>query len=156
MPEFEYFPEVYDLSDFSEASDLSLTNDEFRTVERLDAPKGEAVAPGQGQDASPEGARGRIYIDAQNSTPANIDGTIRLVVLNSQNRVVKVVYQNKASVLRDGSSDRTKRAPFTFRGVDIREPYKFAIQMKTESGTDTWSSADSAAEIDGFRGEAVN
>lgn len=152
----QYFEETFSLDDFATVTDTTVTDDEFRTVETLDVDKGEGVVAGQGQARDQTDAVGRIFLDIQNSTPAAISGKVRLVALNSQNRVVTVIYQSQISSVSVGSGNRADRRPFPVKKPELREPYKLGIQVQTASGTDTYSSGDSTVEIDGYRAEKVN
>jgi hypothetical protein len=156
MADVQYFEDTFSLSDFTTATDLSVADDEFRTVERLEVDKGEVVIPGQGQARNQTDAVGRIFADIKNGGNSAISGKVRLVALNSQNRVVHTYYQAQISTVSVGASTRSDRRPFPRKRVRLAEPYKLAIQVKTASGTDTYSDSNSTVEFDGFRGEAIN
>jgi hypothetical protein len=155
MPKWQYFRDQYSLDDFTAATDTSLTDDEYRTVERLELEKGEAFEAGQGLAANQTDAVGRIYVDANNSGPSALSGKMRLVVENTQNNKTMVLYQNNLANVNSGASDPAAREPFPHIDVNVKYPYKVALQIKLASGTDTYSSGDSTVEFSGWRGEEM-
>ncbi len=159
MSELSYSPTAFDLSDFETATSTEVGDDEYATVERLEIEKGEGAYIGKGSSSNPLQAEGSIEGDPQNDTPADLDGRYRLVVLNSQNNVVDggILAQGKISALR-----RSRANSIDGDITPVRQqrrcssPTRSGFQLKLDSGTDTYSSADSTLEIDGFQGEALN
>lgn len=158
MSELSYSPTAYELADFTTATSTAVGDDEFSTVERLEIDKGEGAYVGQGSSKNPLQAEGSITGDPQNSTPADLNGRYRLVVLNSQNNVVDggILAQGKISALRNTRSNSIDGDITPFVNKEVKEPYKIGFQLKLASGSDTYSSADSALSVDGFQGEALN
>jgi len=158
MSELSYSPTAFDLSDFETATSTEVGDDEYATVERLEIEKGEGAYIGKGSSSNPLQAEGSIEGDPQNDTPADLDGRYRLVVLNSQNNVVDggILAQGKISALRRDRANSIDGDITPFVNKEVLEPYKIGFQLKLDSGTDTYSSADSTLEVDGFQGEALN
>lgn len=162
MPKYQWFEDQLDLSDFIQATDTTVTDDEFRTVERYSADKGEMVALGQGTARNQTDAVGRLYFDAKGEDADGdgagdaLAGKVRFVVLNSQDRVVDVISQHQLDAVRSGANDRSGRRPFPRRRQSVAEPYKLGVQVKLASGTDTYDNAgDSSLEADARRAEAT-
>lgn len=158
MPALNYSPDEFDLSDFEAAAATQVGPEEFTTVERMEIDKGEGVYIGQGSSSNPLQAEGSITGDPQDSTPAAISGRYRLVVINSQNNVVEggILAQGKLSQLRKTRANSVDGDITPFVNKEVLEPYKIALQLKTDSGTVTYDSAQSSFAADGFLGEALN
>jgi len=156
MSSLNYSPDEFDLDDFTTSTSTELGDDEFQTVERLEIDKGEGAYIGQGNSTNPLQAEGSIEGDPQNDTPEDLNGQYRLVVLNSQNNVVQIITQGKVSALRRERANSIDGDITPFKNIEVLEPYKIGFQIKLKSGTDTYSSADSSLNVDGFSGEALN
>lgn len=157
---YQNFEEVYTLSDFSTRSNKNVGSDEYATVEEIDVPKGEVVYLGQGMAENQQDAIGRLYADIKQGSNSDFSGKVRLCMINSQNQVVRVFSQHSAGTIRSGSSDRSKRRPYALKFPSnpkgIAEPYKLAIQLKTNSGTVTYDDSNTEIELDGYLGQSMN
>lgn len=156
MSALNYHPDEFDLSDFETATSTGVGDDEFATVERLPIDKGEGVYVGQGSSTNPLQAEGSITGNPQNSTPAELNGQYRLVVLNSQNNVVDILAQGKISQLRKTRSNSIDGDITPYVNKEVMEPYKVGFQLKLSSGSDTYDSSQSSLAIDGYSGEKMN
>jgi hypothetical protein len=156
MSDLSYHPDSFDLDDFTTATSTEVGDDEFETVERLEIGKGEGVYIGQGSSTNPLQAEGSITGDPDNGSDADLTGQYRLVVLNSQNNVVDILTQGKISALRKTRANSLDGDITPFIDTEVMEPYQIGYQLKLASGSDTYSSADSSLEVDGFSGEALN
>jgi len=156
MSEYQWFEEEFTLADFSTVTDTTVTEDEYRTVERFEIPKGEVAQLGQGQANTQTDAVGRLFADIKDDADAAISGKVRFVIENTQNKPVRTISSHNTSTVNVGSNDRGSRRPYPLRPQQTAEPYKIAIQVQTASGTATYSSANSTVEVDGYRAEAVN
>jgi len=87
-----------------------------------------------------------------------VEGKYRLVVLNSQNNIPTggIITTGRISELRTDRANSVDGDITTFVDKEVMEPYKVGLQLKTKSGTATYSSANSSFEVDGFLGEALN
>lgn len=158
MTELSYSKDVFELDDFSTASSTAVGDDEFATVERLDIDKGEGVYIGRGTSTNPLQAEGSLRGDIQNSGSSSLNGRYRLVVLNSQNNVVNngVIARGKLSELRTTRANSLDGDITPFVNKEVLEPYQIGLQIKLNSGTDTYDSGNSSFSADGFLGEAFN
>lgn len=157
---YQNFETLYTIDDFSARSNLNVGPDEFKTVEELDVDKGEVVYLGQGAKEDQEDAIGRLYADIKQGANSNFIGAVRIAMVNSQNEVVRVYSQHTASTIRVGANTRSDRRPYALkfpsRPKGIAEPYKLAIQLKTQSGTVTYDDGNTALELDGYLGQAMD
>jgi hypothetical protein len=145
----------FTLADFSTRTNLEVGPDEFTTVEELDVEKGEGVVVGQGQSSNLLQAEGSISGDIQDTVPADIDGRYRLVALNSQNNVLDIIAEGTINQIETTRTNNIDGDITPFTGKEIYEPYKLGFQLKTNSGTQTYSNGNSNLSIDGYRGEKV-
>lgn len=145
----------FDLSDFTARTNLTVGPDEFTTVEELDVEKGESVVVGQGQSSNLLQAEGAISGDIQDDVPADIDGRYRMVALNSQNNVIDIIAEGTINQIEATRANNIDGDVTPFTGKEIYEPYKLGFQLKTSSGTQTYSSGNSSLSVDGYRGERV-
>jgi hypothetical protein len=151
---WQYSADVLTLdNDFATRTSTELGPDEYSTTEVYTLPDGESAELGVGEDRNPTDAQGSISGDIQDGGNSDIDGKFRFVVLNPANNVVQV--------LASGSIDRLELSrtngldgylqPRT--GVEIREPYKLGLQLRTQSGTATYSGSNSSLDVDVISGE---
>jgi len=156
MAELTYSPDEFDLADFTTSTSTGVGDDEFATVERLEVEQGEGVYIGQGNSKNPLQAEGSLEGDIKNGGGSSLDGKYRLVVLNSQNNVVGRITQGRLSALRKTRANSLDGDITTFQDIEVMEPYKVGLQIKLDSGSDTYDNANSTFEADGFSGEALN
>jgi hypothetical protein len=158
MSALTYSPDEFDLSDFTTATSTEVGDDEFATVERLEVEKGEGVYIGQGSSKNPLQAEGSITGDIQDGGGVQLNGKYRLVVLNSQNNVVEggKITQGKIDSLRTSRANSVDGEIQPFVDMEVMEPYKIGLQVKLDSGSATYSNANSSFAADGFSGEAMN
>lgn len=158
MSALTYHPTSFDLDDFTAATSTEVGDDEFSTVERLPVEEGEGVYVGKGASSNPLQAEGSAQGDINDDGNADMVGKYRLVVLNSQNNIPTggIITTGRISELEKDRANSLDGDITTFQDIEIREPYKLGLQLKTNSGTATYSSANSAFEVDGFLGEALN
>lgn len=157
MSKVNWTPDTFDLSDFTTATSTEVGPDEFSTVESIDIEKGEGFAFGQGTSRNPLQAEGSVTGDINDGVPAAITGKWRLEVVNSQNNPVEggVIAQGRLSDLEVTRSSGPDGVILPYTDQEIHEPYKVALRIKTDSGTATYSSADSSFAADGFAGEVL-
>jgi len=142
-------------NDFTARTQSQVGPDEFVTVEELDVEEGEGVVVGQGQSSNPLQAEGSIRGDVQDGADADIDGRYRIAVVNAQNNVVDVLTQGSIDDLEQTRANSLDGDITPFTGREIFEPFKLAFQLKTGSGTATYSSSNSSLTVDGYRGEKL-
>jgi hypothetical protein len=153
----DYNRDEFDLSnDFTERTNTSLGPDEFVTVEEIDVEEGESITLGVGASSNPLQAEGSASGDIQDDGNADIDGRFRFVVLNSQNNVVRSIAQGPISTIEKTRANSVDGYILPYTNVEVAEPYKIGFQLRTGSGTATYSSPNSSLEVDGYRGESMS
>lgn len=152
---WQYFPDTFTLDDYTTVSETTVTDDEYRTVERLELERGEAHRLGKGEKETLTDAEGRLYFDAQDDGAATLDAKMRFVVENVANNQQRVIYGNSISSVTRGEADETARTPFAYRDIDIKYPFKVAVQLQMNDGTATYDSGNSTLEYNGYRGEQM-
>lgn len=168
---YEFTTDTHDLSGFTESTDANVHEDGFRTVATWDLEDGEGVAFGDGTSKNPDKAEAYIHLDAMDSstTPVALNGQARLVVLNSAGEKVPggTIYQNRLSRLRNGdpsTNDRGKwGVPFPYQAIrggkgEVlgKGGYQIGIQLKLDSGSETFSLANSEMTAEGWTGTVQN
>jgi len=143
-------------NDFAAKTDTTVADDEFRSVEELDVEVGESVIIGRGTSRAPLSAEGSAAGDIQDGGNSDIDGKFRFVVVNSQNNVVSRIAQGSINDLEQTRANALDGYLLPNTNIEIAEPYKLAFQLRTNSGTATYSSANSSLSVDGVRGESRN
>jgi len=141
-------------NDFTARTNLAVGPDEFTTVEEIDVEKGESVTLGLGTSRNPLQAEGSARGDIQDDGTDDIDGNYRFVVLNSQNKVIQRIDQGTINELEKTRTNSLDGSILPFTGVEVAEPYKVGFQLRTNSGTATYDSANSSLDVDGVLGEA--
>ncbi len=125
----------------------------FHEIGRYQVPEGVGVALGWGQHSAQDTATGRIYLNLQNATPANIDGVIRIEVHNPQDRSQFVAFEMRTDQLRTSASDRRQQVPFPAMSQTLIPPYWYFVMYFKADVAATPSAANttmlmSAAEFD--------
>jgi len=147
-------------SEFSEASNMDAVSDAWMPMLFWDVPQGQAVAFGRGDSYNPDKAEGFVHIDIQNASAAAVDGEVRLAIYNSAGERVDTIYRNDTDTLRQGSAaDAT--VPFPYQAIrggagEVGYPYTIALEVRTDTGTETVSLSDSAIGVDGYKGNRKN
>lgn len=152
---YRFSPDAFDQDDFAEATNTQIGPDDFQTVERFDIEKGTAARLGLGTSQNPLQAEGSVEADPQNSTPADIASKYRIVVENEQNNVVDILAQGTVSELRTTRTNSVDGDILPLTDREVYEPMKIAFQLKTASGTETYSASDSSLTVSGYRGEKL-
>jgi len=141
-------------NDFTARTASQVGPDEFVTVEEIDVEQGESVTLGKGTSQNPLQAEGAASGDIQDDGTDDIDGNYRFVVLNSQNKVIQRIDQGTINELEKTRANSIDGSILPFTDVEVAEPYKIGFQLRTNSGTATYSSANSSLDVDGVLGEA--
>ena len=165
---FLFSEDRHDLSEFSDFGDASIHSEDFRTVSTWTLDREEGVAFGRGSSSNPDSAEAYFYLDAQNTTPAQITGgRYRLVVLNAANEVIAVLDRGTLDEAANGDPSSDSRSdwgkPFKYRKIAQGkgevlggQGHKIALQLELYSGTDTFSTSDSTRIAEGYRGTLQN
>jgi len=159
---YEFNPDRFRAADWTERSNPVLSDGEFRTVAVYDLEKGESVALGRGDTFNPDKAEGFIHLDAQNDSAADIDGRVRLAVVNNQGEKVRNIYKNDLGTLREGSASSPSEA-FPYQALrggsgEVGYPYEIAIQIDPAAGSDgdTFDLSNSTLAADGYSGSRID
>lgn len=158
-----FSPDRHTLAEFSDFADATAVSDDFRTVTTWELDRKEGVSFGRGNSENPDRAEAYFYFDAQNTTPAAIAGSYRLVILNAANEVVAVVDRGRLEEVRKGDPSTDTRGdwgkPMKYRSIrgGVGEVlggqgHKVALQIETDSGTETFSTSDSELVAEGYGG----
>lgn len=123
----------------------------FTTAYEYEFEKGEALALGQGAEANQTDAVGRLYHEIDEDTGTDITGyKVRLVVLNRQDNLRRVISQYTDTQITGGSGTRGDRQPFPVQERDgagnpvfVAYPFKIGLQYKLNSGTANIDDAES-------------
>lgn len=158
MSTLEYAPDVFSLSDFATASSTEVGDDNFSLVEIFAIEQGEGVYIGRGNSENPLQAQASVDGNLKDSGGSDITGRYKLAVLNSQNNLVDggTLVRGRISELRKTRPNSLDGDITQFVDIEVLEPYKVGLLVRTNSGTTTYSSSNSSLEIDGFLGEAKN
>lgn len=89
---------------------IDVTEGDFTKVAQFTVPAQERYRWGYGAAENPEN-QGYIYVDLQNSTPNEIDGSIRIQQRDAQEREVRTVEELEIAQLRASKSDRSQMIP---------------------------------------------
>jgi len=152
---YRFSPDKFNQDDFSESTSTQIGPDEFRTVERFDIPEGTGVNLGLGMSQNPLQAEGAVDANPQNSGASNIGDKYRVVVENEQNNVIQILAQGSVEELRRTRANSVDGDILPRTDEEVYEPMQIAYQLKTASGTATYSASDSELSIDGYRGEKL-
>lgn len=136
-------------ADLIDAATVAVTAGDTIKLGEYQVPVGENIILGFGQSAGQESAEGRIYIDLKDAetTPGNVDGTLRITLYSPQNRPVAIVDEFRTETLRGSSTDRTKQVPYPERVYQIT-PYKKVVMEFISDADKTISKANSTVLID--------
>lgn len=156
----QQFPKTLKLADFTEV-ETDVRASGWTVTHELAPEEGQAYSLGRGRDATQTDAVGRLYADIQNSTPADIDCSVRFTVRTLQDRLVTVINEYDGEELRTGASNRTDRYPFPIQRFQasgktnryVARGFKLCIEIRSDSGTATVSTSDSTLKADGYLAE---
>lgn len=96
---------------------------------------GEEIILGFGQQSGQENAQGRLFGKLQNSTPTEIKGVLRLVVMTNQDIPLATLFEGRTEALNSSATDRTKQIPFPQMSVGAGQDKKIVLQFKADSAS---------------------
>ena len=165
-----YFSEDrHDLTEFSDFGTAEVISDDYRLASVWDLDDGVGVAFGRGSSTNPDRAEAYFHFDAQDDGNADINGRGKLVVLNTANEKVGLIYQGPLASFRRGDPTADERGkwgvPFPYQAIRSgagevlgNGGYKVGMLIQTDSatGTATFSTANSSMTAEGYRGTVQN
>jgi hypothetical protein len=126
------FRSVLKATDLLDA-DTTLATDKFTEIGRYTVPAGTAVAIGYGGSNGQDSAQGRFYADINKAGPADVDGIVRLVLLDPQERVVETLFECHTAQLRTSATDRSQQLPMPEHPAKFGEDWILALHMKGDA-----------------------
>ena len=164
---FQFTKGTHTLATYSETTDTTVTEDNFRTVATDKLEREEGGAFGRGQFENPERAEAFKYLSIHDDADALIAGEYRIVVENAAGKVVAVIDRGRTDEVNQGDPTTEKRGeygvPFPYVAISGGkgevlggQGHRFALQVKADSGTATFSLANSTMQMEGHKGELVN
>jgi hypothetical protein len=127
------FRSVFKAADLLGAVDVALVATKYREVGRFTVPAGTAYAIGYGGNPGQDSAEGRFYADINSIVPGDLDGMVRLVLLDPQERVLETLFECHTSQLRTSATDRSQQLPVPEHAAKIGEDYSIAFEMKPDA-----------------------
>lgn len=131
-----------------------LTTTTYTEVARITVPVGVAYALGYGTMAGQDNAQGRVYMDTETSTPAEIKGAIRIDLHDSQDRVVKTLFEARSEETHTSVSDRRQQLPFPSISDVATQNMAIVVKMKADAAL-TPSAANCSWFMDATEFDAV-
>lgn len=135
-------------SNFDNGVEGDVVDTDFRTIASYEVPAGTEIRFGSGS-AKNEANQGYLYVFIKDSTPAEIEGTLRLAYATTTGRGTVVVQDFNAENLHGSKSDRALKVPLPEQ-VDkrkIEENERLLVQFQTDSGTATVDNTETEVDI---------
>ena len=111
---------------------------------------GMAVEVGFGFQTAQDEAQGRIFIDIKDNSVApgaDINGLVRIELLDAQKRPLKTLFESRTELLRQGAGDRTKQISLAETDAIARENKHIVVQVMPDANA-TVGAANSTILID--------
>ena len=142
------FERQFKKSNFDSGVQGDVVDTDFRTIASYEVPAGTEIRFGSGS-AENEANQGYLYVLIEDSTPEEIEGTLRLSYATTTGRGTVVVQDFNADNLHGSKSDRTLKVPLPEQ-VDkrkIEENERLLVQFQTDSGTATVDDTETEVDI---------
>jgi len=143
----EKYRSAFTKADLLKADSIAVVKGESIWLGSYQVPVGENVILGWGNSNDQAGADGRIRVDLNTSTPAEVNGTIRIALYSPLNRLITYVDEFRTETLRAGDDDRTKQVPFSERKYQVTPFKKIVVEFVPDADA-TISKADSTLIMD--------
>lgn len=111
----------------------ALTTTTYTEVARITVPVGIAYAIGYGDLQGQDNAVGRVYMATETSTSAEIKGAIRIDLHDTQDRVVKTLFEARTEELHTTLSDRRQQIPFPSIKDVATQNMSIVVKMKADT-----------------------
>ena len=108
---------------------------------------GIAVEVGFGFQSAQDEAQGRIFIDLRQpgvAPGAEINGLVRIELLDAQKRPIETLFESRTELLRQGAGDRTKQISLPETDAIARENKNIVVQVMPDPGTGTSISSENS------------
>lgn len=120
-------------SDLISSATVNTIAGQFVTLGKLKIEAGELLTIGYGQKSGQDNAVGRIYMDLQNSTPAAVNGTVRLSIYSPQNRPLTILGEWRSETLRFGANDRAMQVPLPENMNWLSEDKQLVLEFEADA-----------------------
>jgi hypothetical protein len=134
------FASVWDAATLFPANVAGLSTTQWVQIAGILVPVGTVFALGSGDLAGQNTATGRAFLDLQSTdtTAITLEGKLRWVLLDPQDRVRATVWQGHTLMLNTTLSDRRQQLPWPLlKQFAAGYQWTFALQMKMETTTST-------------------
>lgn len=136
------FNRDFNISDFDSFGG-DLQTDKFVEIGRFDVPAATEYSWGYGSAQNPEN-QGYLFFDLYNSTPSELEGTVRFSLESSTGRESEVVADYDTSRLDASKSDKQQMVPFPEQVAHPKVGQDQSLVIYMEGNTaDTISNSDS-------------
>lgn len=124
-----------------------VTAGKFTEIARFQVPSSTEYSFGYGRANNPEN-QGYLYVDLQNGTPAEVEGTIRFALQSATGRNEIVIADFDTEKLDASKTDRTQQVPFPEQVSDPKASEDSFLVIKFEpNSNDTVNEANSEVII---------
>lgn len=145
------FKKTLTVSDFSGIGDgdVTVTAGTYTTIGTYTVGAQRAATVGQGSIQNDPVNQGKIFIDLEDGTAADLDGWVRVVLANANETRTEVVLELRTERLSENPTDDTKWFHQPEFPLKVGEDSKILIQFKADgSGTKTVSATNSKIYLD--------
>lgn len=164
---YQFTKGTHTLATYSEATETTVSEEEFRTVARDKLERSEGGAFGRGTSENPDRAEAYKYLEIMDDADALIPGEYQIVVENAAGKTVAVIDRGRTDEVNAGDPANDKRGeygvPFPYAAISGGkgevlggQGHSFALQVQPDSGTAVFSLANSTVQMEGHKGELVN
>ena len=122
-------------SDFGFDADVTAQPNQYNPIGELTVPAQQSMTFGIGGVGSGVDTREVCYVDLQDSTPAELDGSIRFVLSNATGTKTIVVAEQKLAKTRADKNDKTKGFLLGEYLTLVGQDSKMLIEYKPEGAS---------------------
>lgn len=129
----EYYRSALTQTDLISAATVTTTAGQFVKLGERKILAGETIGLGYGDASGQDNAVGRLFMDLKDSTPANVNGIVRLSIYSPQNRPLIVLHEFRTETLRMGSTVRDQQIPFPIGSAWASEDKKIVLEFMADA-----------------------
>ena len=134
------FRRVLSKNDFGLSGTASVSSSDFQKIAQLTVPAQQVMAWGANENYAGGVQGAPAQIDLKNSTPANIEGVIRLVVTDANEVNKQVVLEERTEKFRASAYDRSQAVLLMEAVFKAKQDSKLVIEFKPDADdTIDWS-----------------